>query len=101
MPAGFGSRLAADSSPNTGRVSENMTDNLSHPNSPEARDSASLIHPLTNLKTHLEKGGLVIEEGRCCFFPSVPSFIAPSKQLTSALNASTRDCSCVNLCVRI
>ncbi len=63
MPAGFGSRLAADSSPNTGRVSENMTDNLSHPNSPEARDSASLIHPLTNLKTHLEKGGLVIEEG--------------------------------------
>jgi 4-aminobutyrate--pyruvate transaminase len=40
-----------------------MSDNLSHPNSPEARDSASLIHPLTNLKTHLEKGALVIEEG--------------------------------------
>lgn len=39
-----------------------MSDNLSHPNSPEARDSAYLIHPLTNLKTHLEKGALVIEE---------------------------------------
>lgn len=42
---------------------KSMTDNLSHPNSPEARDSASVIHPLTNLKTHLEKGALVIEEG--------------------------------------
>jgi 4-aminobutyrate--pyruvate transaminase len=40
-----------------------MSDNLSHPNSPEACGSASLIHPLTNLKTHLEKGALVIEEG--------------------------------------
>jgi len=33
------------------------------PNSPEARDSATVIHPLTNLKTHLEKGALVIEKG--------------------------------------
>lgn len=40
-----------------------MSSNPSHPNSPEARDSASLIHPLTNLKAHLEKGALVIEEG--------------------------------------
>lgn len=34
------------------------------PNSPEARDAASVIHPLTNLKAHLEKGPVVIEEGR-------------------------------------
>jgi 4-aminobutyrate--pyruvate transaminase len=40
-----------------------MLENSSQPNSPEARDSASLIHPLTNLKTHLEKGPLVIEKG--------------------------------------
>ena len=40
-----------------------MPDNVTLPNSPEARDAASLIHPLTNLKTHLEKGALVIEEG--------------------------------------
>ena len=33
------------------------------PNSPEARDVASLIHPLTNLKTHLKKGPLVIDKG--------------------------------------
>jgi len=33
------------------------------PNSPEGRDVASVIHPLTNLKTHLEKGPVVIEEG--------------------------------------
>ena len=33
------------------------------PNSPEARDAASVVHPLTNLKTHLEKGPVVIEEG--------------------------------------
>ena len=41
-----------------------IPDNLPQPNSPEARDTASLIHPLTNLKTHLEKGPLVIEEGQ-------------------------------------
>ena len=40
-----------------------MPENPSQPNSYEARDSASLIHPLTNLKTHLEKGPLVIEKG--------------------------------------
>ena len=34
------------------------------PNSPEARDVASLIHPLTNLKTHLKKGPLVIDKGK-------------------------------------
>lgn len=33
------------------------------PNSPEGRDVASIIHPLTNLKTHLEKGPVVVEEG--------------------------------------
>jgi len=33
------------------------------PNSPEARDIASLIHPLTNLKRHLETGPVVIAEG--------------------------------------
>jgi 4-aminobutyrate--pyruvate transaminase len=41
-----------------------IPDNPPQPNSPEARDTASLIHPLTNLKTHLEKGPLVIEEGQ-------------------------------------
>ena len=40
-----------------------MTNNTPQPNSPEARDTASLIHPLTNLKAHLKKGPLVIEEG--------------------------------------
>lgn len=40
-----------------------MPDTSSHPNSPEARDAASVIHPLTNLQTHLDKGALVIEEG--------------------------------------
>jgi len=40
-----------------------MPDTPSHPNSPEARDAASVIHPLTNLQSHLEKGALVIEEG--------------------------------------
>jgi 4-aminobutyrate--pyruvate transaminase len=34
------------------------------PNSPEARDAASLIHPLTNLKDHLEKGPVVIDRGQ-------------------------------------
>jgi 4-aminobutyrate aminotransferase-like enzyme len=34
------------------------------PNSPEARDIASVIHPLTNLKAHLEKGPVVVEEGQ-------------------------------------
>jgi len=33
------------------------------PNSPEARDIASVIHPLTNLKAHLEKGPVVVAEG--------------------------------------
>jgi 4-aminobutyrate--pyruvate transaminase len=33
------------------------------PNSPEARDAASVVHPLTNLKTHLEKGPGVVAEG--------------------------------------
>lgn len=33
------------------------------PNSPEARDAASVVHPLTNLKAHLEKGPVVIAEG--------------------------------------
>ena len=33
------------------------------PNSPEARDIASVIHGLTNLKTHQEKGPLIIESG--------------------------------------
>jgi 4-aminobutyrate--pyruvate transaminase len=33
------------------------------PNSPEARDAASVVHPLTNLKTHLEKGPVVVAAG--------------------------------------
>ncbi len=34
------------------------------PNSIEARDQRSVIHGLTNLKSHLERGPLVIESGR-------------------------------------
>ena len=41
-----------------------MPDDLPRPNSLEARDAASVIHPLTNLKEHLEKGPVVIEEGQ-------------------------------------
>jgi len=41
-----------------------MPDDSPRPNSPEARDAASVIHPLTNLKTHLDKGPVVIEEGK-------------------------------------
>lgn len=44
------------------RVMEQMVP--SRPNSPEARDAASVIHPLTDLKSHLEKGAVVIDEGR-------------------------------------
>jgi 4-aminobutyrate--pyruvate transaminase len=33
------------------------------PNSPEARDAASVVHPLTNLKAHLERGPVIIDEG--------------------------------------
>ena len=40
-----------------------MPDDLPRPNSPEARDAASIIHPLTNLKAHLEKGPVVIDSG--------------------------------------
>ena len=32
-------------------------------NSPESRDIASIIHPLTNLKSHLEKGPVIIDSG--------------------------------------
>ncbi|MBI36972.1 MAG: aspartate aminotransferase family protein [Alphaproteobacteria bacterium] len=32
-------------------------------NSPEGRDIASIIHPLTNLKSHLEKGPVIIDSG--------------------------------------
>ena len=34
------------------------------PNSPHARDIASVIHPYTNLVAHEEKGPLILEEGR-------------------------------------
>ena len=33
------------------------------PNSPHARDIASVIHPFTNLKKHEERGPLIIEKG--------------------------------------
>ncbi len=33
-------------------------------NSPAARDIASVVHPYTNLATHLEKGPVVIREGK-------------------------------------
>jgi 4-aminobutyrate--pyruvate transaminase len=34
------------------------------PNSPESRDIASLIHPYTNLKKHLETGPMIIRRGK-------------------------------------
>ena len=34
------------------------------PNSPESRDTASLIHPYTNLKKHLETGPVIIRKGK-------------------------------------
>jgi len=37
--------------------------NNNRPNSLEALDTASVIHPLTNLKTHLEKGPVIIDKG--------------------------------------
>jgi 4-aminobutyrate--pyruvate transaminase len=41
-----------------------MSTNLSaRPNSLEARDQRSVVHGLTNLKTHLERGPLIIEGG--------------------------------------
>jgi 4-aminobutyrate--pyruvate transaminase len=36
------------------------------PNSIQARDIASIIHPQTNLATHLEQGPMVIERGQGC-----------------------------------
>ena len=41
-----------------------MTEQTKQPNSFEARDSASVVHPLTNLKEHLEKGPVIINEGK-------------------------------------
>ena len=37
------------------------------PNSVQARDIASIVHPQTNLVTHLAEGPLVIGSGRGCF----------------------------------
>ena len=37
------------------------------PNSVQARDVASIVHPQTNLVTHLEQGPVVIERGHGCF----------------------------------
>jgi 4-aminobutyrate---pyruvate transaminase len=37
------------------------------PNSIQARDIASVVHPQTNLAKHLEDGPMVIERGRGCF----------------------------------
>ena len=34
------------------------------PNSPEARDKAYLVHGLTNLRQHIDRGPLIIESGR-------------------------------------
>ena len=41
------------------------------PNSPEARDVASVIHPLTNLKTHLEQGPVEQQPIAICCAPFV------------------------------
>ena len=37
------------------------------PNSVQARDIASIVHPQTNLVTHLEQGPMVIGRGQGCF----------------------------------
>ncbi|MCZ6862526.1 MAG: aspartate aminotransferase family protein [Alphaproteobacteria bacterium] len=41
-----------------------MTTPTIRPNSPAARDIASVLHPYTNLKTHESKGPLIIERGQ-------------------------------------
>ena len=40
-----------------------MTEQANQPNSYEAKDAASIVHPLTNLKEHLEKGPVIINQG--------------------------------------
>ena len=40
-----------------------MTEQANQPNSYEAKDAASIVHPLTNLKEHLEKGPIIIHQG--------------------------------------
>ena len=37
------------------------------PNSVQARDIASIVHPQTNLATHMTQGPLVIGSGQGCF----------------------------------
>jgi 4-aminobutyrate---pyruvate transaminase len=37
------------------------------PNSVQARDIASIVHPQTNLVTHMEQGPMVIERGQGCY----------------------------------
>jgi 4-aminobutyrate---pyruvate transaminase len=37
------------------------------PNSVQARDIASIVHPQTNLAVHLEQGPMVIERGQGCY----------------------------------
>ena len=37
------------------------------PNSVQARDIASIVHPQTNLAAHLEQGPMVIERGQGCY----------------------------------
>ena len=41
-----------------------MTETTIRPNSPAARDIASVLHPYTNLKAHQSKGPLIIERGK-------------------------------------
>ena len=40
-----------------------MTDSAIRPNSPQARDIATILHPYTNLKVHEKDGPLVVTEG--------------------------------------
>jgi 4-aminobutyrate---pyruvate transaminase len=49
------------------RESTSMTD--LGPNSAQARDVASIVHPQTNLVRHLEEGPMVIGSGQgCCVY---------------------------------
>ncbi|MBS7699879.1 MULTISPECIES: aminotransferase [unclassified Chelatococcus] len=44
-----------------------LMDAAPRPNSPEARDKAHVVHGLTNLRQHLDRGPLMIESGKGVF----------------------------------
>ena len=47
------------------------------PNSVQARDIASIVHPQTNLVTHMEQGPMVIGAGQGCFVTDDNGLVLP------------------------